>query len=95
VVEATVRAIDGAEVGEAYNIGGGASLTVNQAIAILAEAIGIEPIVERGPVQPGDQRHTMADTAKARKTFGYGPVVEPTEGLRRQVDWHRSRRANP
>lgn len=92
VVDGTVRAIDGGALGEAYNIGGGASLTVNGAIAILAEALGVEPEIRRGPVQPGDQRHTMADTSKATAAFGYRPTVDPADGLRRQVEWHRALR---
>jgi nucleoside-diphosphate-sugar epimerase len=92
VVEATVRAIDGAAVGEAYNIGGGSSLTVNRALAILGEIIGAEPEIRHEPTSPGDQRHTMADTTKARRAFGYRPSIEPEEGLRRQVEWHRDRR---
>jgi UDP-glucuronate 4-epimerase len=91
-VEATVRAMDGGVIGEAYNIGGGASLTVNQAIAILAEEIGIEPEIRHAPAQHGDQRHTMADTTKAHEAFGFRPVVQPAEGLRRQVAWHRKAR---
>jgi UDP-glucuronate 4-epimerase len=93
VVEATVLAIDSAAVGEAYNIGGGTSLTVNRAIAMLGEIIGVEPEIRHGPSSPGDQRHTMADATKARRAFGYRPSVGPEEGLRRQVEWHRARRA--
>ena len=88
-IEATVRAIDGAEVGEAYNIGGGHSITLNEAVRVIAEAVGVEPIVEHGPSVPGDQRHTMADIGKAQRAFGYQPSVAPEDGLRRQVAWHR------
>lgn len=91
-VAGTVQAIDGAVVGEAYNIGGGESVTLNRAVRLIAEAVGVEPIVEHGPAVPGDQRHTMADVGKANRAFGYRATVPPGEGLRRQVEWHRQRR---
>jgi nucleoside-diphosphate-sugar epimerase len=91
-VEGTVRAMEGAAVGEVYNIGGGESITVNEAVRVIAEAVGIEPLIERAPPVPGDQRHTSADIGKAERTFGYRPTVPPREGLRRQVDWHIERR---
>lgn len=93
-VEATVRAIDGAEVGEAYNIGGGHTITLNQAVELIAEATGHEPIVERRAAPPGDQRHTSADIGKAQRAFGYAPSVAPAEGLSRQVAWHQERRSS-
>jgi nucleoside-diphosphate-sugar epimerase len=54
--------------------------------------LGVEPIVVREPARPGDQRHTSADVSRARLALGYEPRVEPSEGLARQVDWHRARR---
>lgn len=87
-VRGTIQAIEGAAVGEVYNIGGGRTITLRKAIATLAEALGVTPVIERAPTRPGDQRHTAADTAKAQETFGYRPVVRPKEGLRRQVAWH-------
>lgn len=87
-VRGTIQALAGAEIGEVYNIGGGRTITLKKAITILADALGVEPLIVRAPARPGDQRHTAADTAKAQETFGYEPVVRPKEGLRRQVAWH-------
>jgi nucleoside-diphosphate-sugar epimerase len=91
-VEGTLAALKGGRIGEVYNIGGGESLTVNQAIATISEALGVEPIIERAEARPGDQRRTGADTSRAERTFGYRPSVGALEGLRRQVDWHRALR---
>jgi UDP-glucuronate 4-epimerase len=88
-IEATVRAIDGAATGEAYNIGGGQSITLNDAVRLIAEAVGVDPVIEHRPAVPGDQRHTMADIGKAQRAFGFRPAVAPDDGLRRQVAWHR------
>jgi nucleoside-diphosphate-sugar epimerase len=91
-VAGTLAALEGGESGEIYNLGGGATITLERAIETIGEAIGRSPRIERRDARPGDQRHTAADTSKAARTFGYLPVVEPEEGLRRQVAWHTQRR---
>jgi nucleoside-diphosphate-sugar epimerase len=91
-VRGTIEALDGAAVGEVYNIGGGASITVNRAIEVLARAIGTRPRIVHGPPRPGDQRHTAADTRRAREAFGYVPRVDPVAGLIDQARWHQDRR---
>lgn len=91
-VEGTVRAIEGAAIGEVYNLGGGESITMNEAVRVIAEAVGVEPKIEWAPAVQGDQRHTRADTSKAERAFDYRPSVGPRDGLARQVAWHISRR---
>jgi nucleoside-diphosphate-sugar epimerase len=88
-VTGTLQALRDAPAGGTFNIGGGASITVLDAIRIIGEAIGVEPVVEHEAARPGDQRHTKADTRLAREAFGYQPQVVPEVGLRRQVAWHR------
>jgi nucleoside-diphosphate-sugar epimerase len=91
-VDGTVRALTAAPAGEIYNIGGGDSVTVLDAIRIIAEALGVEPVVHHEPARVGDQRHTKADVSKAAEAFGYQPSTSPEAGLRAQVQWHLTRR---
>jgi nucleoside-diphosphate-sugar epimerase len=91
-VNGTILALERGAVGGIYNIGGGRTIALNDAISLIAGHLGVEPIIERQPARPGDQRHTSADVSRARAVLGYEPSVEPAEGLGRQVDWHRSRR---
>ena len=93
-VEATIRAIDGRGAGEVFNIGGGVAITLRRAIEIIAAELGVTPRIVHGDARRGDQRHTAADTTKARETFGYVPDVSPEDGLIRQVAWYRSSRAD-
>ena len=86
-VAGTIAAITGAHVGGIYNISGGHRITVNQAIATIADELGVIPKVEYGPARGGDQRHTEADTTRALRTFGYQATVDPADGLREQVRW--------
>ena len=89
-VRGTLQALEGAGTGEVYNIGGGETITVNGAIALIAAELGRTPDIRHEPAPPGDQRHTRADTAKARRALGYEPAVAPAEGLRRQIAWQRA-----
>ena len=67
------------------NIGGGTRTTMNEVIEKVSALI--RPIdVVRLPVQRGDVRHTAADTAVARRAFGYQPTVTLDEGLKAMVD---------
>jgi UDP-glucose 4-epimerase len=84
VVEANLAAVEQPCEGEVINIGGGASLTVNEVIACFEEIIGKPAIVEREDVQKGDVRHTMADVAKAKRVLDWKarkPFMEGLEGL--------------
>jgi nucleoside-diphosphate-sugar epimerase len=91
----TILALEAGQIGEIYNIGGGQVITLNDAIAIIADALGVRPIVAYGPRRPGDQWHTRADISKARDAFDYKPSVLPIDGLRMQAAWQASQRAAP
>jgi nucleoside-diphosphate-sugar epimerase len=91
-VAGTILALERGAVGGIYNIGGGRTISLNDAIALIGEHVGTEPIIERQPARPGDQRHTSADVSRARDALGYAPTVEPRDGLGRQVAWHLARR---
>ena len=91
-VAATIAAIEGGAPGEIYNIGGGEAITVNEAIRTIGGVLGVEPDIEHVEARVGDQRHTHADTSKARAAFGFEPTVGPVDGLRAQVEWQRAAR---
>ncbi len=93
IVGATIAAIEGGAQGEIYNLGGGEVITLNDAIRTIGEALGVEPEIQHGPDRLGDQRHTQADTTKARLAFGFRPAISPAAGLCAQAEWHRSLRA--
>jgi nucleoside-diphosphate-sugar epimerase len=94
VVEANWLALGPRAVGQVFNIGGGSRSSLNQVLACLEEILG-NPIRREGrPPQPGDVRHTWADTSRARDTLGFTPRVSLREGLARQVEWLRKLSAN-
>ena len=90
-VDATLLAVTHGRVGEIYNVGGGAVITLADAIEILGDLLHVTPRVERRPERTGDQRHTQADIGKARRELHYAPRTAPSEGLAAQAAWWRSR----
>jgi UDP-glucuronate 4-epimerase len=87
-VAGTIAALANGVPGEIYNIGGGQSIALLDAIQILADALGRTPRIEFQAARPGDQRDTGADTTKAHDALGYSARTGPREGLARQAAWH-------
>lgn len=90
-VAATIAAIDGPADGSVFNIGGGREITLIEAISILAENLGVEPVIAYREARRGDQRRTSADTARARDVLGWEPKVLPEEGLALEMNWVKER----
>jgi UDP-glucuronate 4-epimerase len=91
-VRGTMLALERGAVGGIYNLGGGRTIALDEAIATIADAVGATPRIIREPARPGDQRHTSADITRARRDLGFEPSTDPRDGLARQVAWHRARR---
>jgi nucleoside-diphosphate-sugar epimerase len=91
-VTGTILALERGAVGGVYNIGGGRTISLKDAIGLIAGHLGVKPNIGWEPARPGDQRHTSADVSRARAELGYAPTVEPPEGLERQAAWHLERR---
>lgn len=89
-VSATVAALNRPPDGSVFNIGGGQEITLSAALHILANHIDVDPIINRAPKRPGDQRRTVADTTRARDHLGWEPTVTPERGLAAQIDWVRN-----
>lgn len=86
-VAATIAAANQGAAGSVYNIGGGARVTMNQVLRLMAACTGREPRVERMPVQVGDMRDTYADTGAARDTLGFNPTVSLASGIEAEYEW--------
>jgi UDP-glucuronate 4-epimerase len=72
------------------NIGENRTVPLHEMIERLSTELGVEPIVDRRPLQPGDVSRTSADITHARRLIGYDPHVPFEEGMRRFVEWFRS-----
>ena len=86
-VAATIAAAGQGRPGSVYNVGGGARVTLNHVLELLAKVAGRPVTIQREPDQKGDVRHTYADTSRARQDLGFIPRVGLEEGLRAQYRW--------
>lgn len=77
--------------GEVMNVATGARITLNETFEILRELTGYRGKPAYAPPRAGDIRDSLADIGRAQKLLGYQPRVDFREGLRRTVEWYRSR----
>jgi UDP-glucose 4-epimerase len=74
-----------------YNVGTGVEVSVNQLYDALRNAIGVETKAEHAPAKAGEQMRSVLDGSKLRSMAGLPEPVSLDEGLRRTVEWLRSR----
>ena len=84
VVAATIAAAERL-TGPVYNISGGTSSTLLEAIAHIERLTGRRALVRFSPPARGDAYRTIADLRAARRDLGYSPEVGLAEGLALQV----------
>lgn len=75
---------------EVVNLGESRTISLKEMIRVLSEELGVEPVIERLPLQPGDVTRTFADVAKAGRLFGYRPSTDFREGIRSFLEWWRT-----
>jgi UDP-glucuronate 4-epimerase len=71
------------------NIGGGNPVPLEHYVAVLAEALGIEPVIERVPMPLGDIPDTEADPTRLQAITGFVPTTTVEDGIAAFVDWYR------
>jgi UDP-glucuronate 4-epimerase len=77
----------GDPVFEIVNLGHNRTVSLADMIRTLGREMGVQPLVQRLPPQPGDVPLTYADVAKAERLFGYRPVTEFRDGIRSFLTW--------
>ncbi|TDU62089.1 UDP-glucuronate 4-epimerase [Prosthecobacter fusiformis] len=76
-----------------FNLGGSQTVTLNDLIASIEEAVGKKAIINQLPEQPGDVPLTSADVSKARQLLSFQPRTTIAEGVPAYVEWFRQMRA--
>lgn len=94
VVQANIKAMQykGKLGGDVFNIGVGGRTNLLVVKKLIEQYTGKKISLERRPPRKGDVLHTHSDISKARRTFGYTPQTQFTEGLAHMVDWFKSRK---
>lgn len=83
---ATEKKINGA----VFNIAGSESISLLDALSVLADELGESPMLEFGPKAPGDQKETGGTTARAKELLGWQPIISVRDGLRLQAQVARA-----
>ncbi len=91
IVDGAVRALDRARGYEIYNLGESRTISLAELVAAIGRECGVEPILARQALQPGDVLITYADVSKARAQLGYDPRTTLEDGLARFLEWLRAR----
>lgn len=89
IVRGIIAAYDSDLDCEIINLGGSTPVRLDELIAAIGAAVGVEPVVEILPDQPGDVPGTYASVEKAKRLLGWEPQVPLVEGLRAFVAWYR------
>ncbi len=76
-----------------FNLGGSQTVTLNDMIATIEEAVGKKAVINAMPEQPGDVPLTSADVSKATRLLGFQPTTTIRQGIPRFVEWFRQMRA--
>ena len=74
---------------EVINLGGSSPIRLDEMIAAVGEAVGVEPRVDILDDQPGDVPRTSADVTRAKELLDWEPQWTLAEGLREFVAWYR------
>lgn len=74
---------------EIINLGNQQPVTLHALITTLAGVLGLPPLLNYLPMQPGDVELTCASTQKAEALLAYKPAVSLKIGLQAYVSWYR------
>ncbi len=87
VVDFLYKLIDNDKWNYEVNVGGGASISVNEVLNMIFEITGKETKVNYIAHQKGDMKKTLADISLARDGFNYSPEFSLFEGLKKEWEW--------
>jgi UDP-glucose 4-epimerase len=92
-VQALMKAADAPKEvsGNVYNVGVGASISVLQLVEALNTLLGKSLKALHAETRAGDVRFSKADISRTRRDLGYVPDVAFEEGLKRTLDWYRTK----
>jgi UDP-glucose 4-epimerase len=95
VAKANLAAADAAVLPHrVYNVGTGTEVSIHDLLRAAAEAAGTDPdavVAVLAPQRPGEVHRSCLDVRRAVAELGLGRPVPLVDGLRRTLDWIRSR----
>ena len=92
IIAGVLRAVDYVSAAcryDIFNLGESQTISLQEMIAALEEALQIEAEKTILPLQPGDVQQTFADISKSRKILDYDPRTSFQKGITLFIDWLR------
>ncbi len=87
VIDAFLITYEKGASGEAYNVGSGVSVTVNEIVKNILDILQLNPeITYTGQSWEGDVESALADISRF-KSLGWRPKVSIEDGIRRTYEW--------
>ena len=89
VVEAITLSLRNERVRGVFNIGSGEGVTINRLANLILKLMGredLKPIY--APPRPGDIRHSIADTTRAKKELKYEPKIKLETGIKELISFN-------
>ena len=77
---------------EIINLGGHETITINQLINRLEQALGLPAKVEYLPPHPADMQANWANVEKAGELLGWVPETSLDVGIQNLVSWYQAER---
>ena len=74
---------------ETLNLGGAATTSLAELVALLEDALGVRAVLDRRPAQPGDVPLTSADVTHSGAVLGYAPRTPIAAGIKKFAAWIR------
>ena len=91
VVQANRLAATTENVGTAYNVGTGESITIRQLAELIQDVTDTSADIVHTDAREGDITQSKADVSRARDELGFEPTVSLRDGLEETVGWVRER----
>jgi UDP-glucose 4-epimerase len=93
IVDANMLALNNRNAaGEAFNVGSGVSVSINQVAETLKNVLKKKNVENSyNSPRPGDIQHSCADIGRAQEMLSYSPKFSFEEGIRKLVDWYNKR----
>ena len=88
VVQANVRAAESTATG-VFNTAGGRRITVNELARTIMRLCEKKLDIIYEAARPGDIKHSLADSSKAKESFGYAPRYDIAKGLKETIPWYQ------
>ena len=89
IVQANLKAATTDQVGSAYNVGTGKTVTIQELAETIVDVTDSNSGITYTEGRDGDIRHSQADISAIRSDLGYEPTVSLRDGLEQTVDWYR------